>query len=98
MYSRLGSKIDGGGSKDNNTPKPDTTTTVVVESKNVNPAPGDDKAATAAAAKDTTTVIKQDESQIGLLVTDQLESAIQRCKDRVEDIVAMCRSRNQKFR
>ncbi|PVF93387.1 cysteine proteinase [Serendipita vermifera] len=44
------------------------------------------------------TTIKQDERTIGLLVTDQLDDAIQRCKDHIEDISRSCRSQNQKFR
>jgi hypothetical protein len=44
------------------------------------------------------TVVKQDEKTVGLLATDQLEEAIERCKERIEDISRSCRAHNQKFR
>jgi hypothetical protein len=63
-----------------------------VQSKNV--APSSD----VYGEKDEATVVKQDENTIGLLVTDQLDDAIKRCKERVEDIAQNCRARNQRFR
>ncbi|KAF8524391.1 hypothetical protein BU17DRAFT_85000 [Hysterangium stoloniferum] len=43
-------------------------------------------------------LFKQEPSRAGILVTDKFSQAIARCKARVEDIAAECRSINRKFR
>jgi hypothetical protein len=40
---------------------------------------------------------EQDKSSVGLLVTEELETAIARCKAQVESIAAVCRAENQRF-
>jgi benzoyl-CoA reductase/2-hydroxyglutaryl-CoA dehydratase subunit BcrC/BadD/HgdB len=50
-----------------------------------------------AAKKKVKKHFEQSESSVGLLVTEELESAIARCKARVETISASCRADNQKF-
>lgn len=40
----------------------------------------------------------QQEKHSGLLVTDELDKALQECKSRVEEIAKDCRAKNRKFR
>ncbi|PVF93390.1 cysteine proteinase [Serendipita vermifera] len=88
MSYRVGSKTDGSSGAQNS---------YSVQSKNVAPKP-DAYAGKDGGSNADATIVKQDENTIGLLVTDQLDEAIQRCKERVEDIAQNCRARNQKFR
>ncbi|KAG8778596.1 hypothetical protein FRC16_003788 [Serendipita sp. 398] len=46
----------------------------------------------------TQTSYEQPKETIGLLVTEQLETAIARCREQVETLAGICRARNQKFR
>jgi hypothetical protein len=63
----------------------------------VAPIPMDSKARKAAKKK-VKRSFEQTASSVGLLVTAELNTAIARCKARVENIAANCRARNQKFR
>lgn len=50
-----------------------------------------------AARKKVKKHFEQTESSVGLMVTEELDSAIARCKARVEAIAASCKADNQKF-
>jgi hypothetical protein len=41
---------------------------------------------------------KQAKETVGIVVSDDLQVAIDRCKSKVENIAEMCRARNRKFR
>lgn len=49
-------------------------------------------------ARTMPTAYAQQRARAGLLVTDELDKAVARCKAKVERISAMCRRRNMKFR
>jgi hypothetical protein len=52
----------------------------------------------AAAKKKAKRSFKQAKATIGIVVTQDLEVAIARCKTKVENIAKICRARNRKFR
>ena len=54
--------------------------------------------ARAAAKKKAKRNFKQSKSSVGILVTEELETAIDQCREKVKTIARMCRARNQKFR
>jgi hypothetical protein len=77
--------------------KPMTTLNTPMNTSTVDsPSPMGAKARKAAKKK-VKKHFEQTESSVGLLVTEELESAIARCKARVESIAASCRADNQKF-
>ena len=51
-----------------------------------------------AAKKKVKRSFEQTAGSVGLLVTAELDTAIARCKAKVDNIAANCRARNQKFR
>jgi hypothetical protein len=52
----------------------------------------------AAAKKRAKRSFKQAKATIGIVVTDDLQVAIARCKSKVDNIAKICRARNRKFR
>jgi hypothetical protein len=51
-----------------------------------------------AAKKRAKRSFKQAKATIGIVVTDDLQVAIARCKSKVDNIAQICRARNRKFR
>lgn len=73
-----------------------TTATATVTASN---AVGGGKAKQKAAArKKAKRSFKQAKATIGIVVTDDLQVAIARCKSKVDNIAKVCRARNRKFR